>query len=149
MVLKKLACSLISIFALIIVIPPSHATDGKAQQIAAIKQVIALYTQGTYEGDTDKLSQSFHKNTVMNGSLRGKTVLASPQRFIDSMGELKMSQHDTNYQSKITHIEVDGNVASVTLKETGFPNNTGFTNYFHLINDKKGWKIISKAFQSH
>ncbi|MGB0836314.1 MAG: nuclear transport factor 2 family protein [Psychrobium sp.] len=115
---------------------------------AAVRAVIDLYTQGTFEGDTDKLTRAFHVNAVMNGSLRGKIVLATPKRFIESMGKLKLNTTGAKYQAKITHLEVDGKVATVTLKEQGL-GETDFTNFFHLINDGSGWKIISKAFQSH
>ncbi|MGB1298932.1 MAG: nuclear transport factor 2 family protein [Psychrobium sp.] len=115
---------------------------------AAVRAVIDLYTQGTFEGDTDKLTRAFHVNAVMNGSLRGKIVLATPKRFIESMGKLKLNTTGAKYQAKITHLEVDGIVATVTLKEQGL-GETDFTNFFHLINDGSGWKIISKAFQSH
>lgn len=115
---------------------------------AAVRAVIDLYTQGTFEGDTDKLTRAFHTNAVMNGSLRGKIVLATPKRFIESMGKLKLNTTGVKYQAKITHLEVDGIVATVTLKEQGL-GETDFTNFFHLINDGSGWKIISKAFQSH
>ncbi|WP_435274737.1 nuclear transport factor 2 family protein [Psychrobium sp. nBUS_13] len=124
------------------------ATAKESKNVAAVKQVIALYTQGTFEGDTDKLNRAFHPNAVMNGSLRGKMVLATPKRFIESMGKLKLNTTGAKYDAKITHIEVDGKVATVTLKETGL-SKSSFTNFFHLIDDGSGWKIISKAFQSH
>ena len=124
------------------------ATAKESKDVTAVKQVIALYTQGTFEGDTDKLNRAFHPNAVMNGSLRGKMVLATPKRFIESMGKLKLNITGAQYNANITHIEVDGKVATVTLKETGL-GKSSFTNFFHLIDDGSGWKIISKAFQSH
>jgi len=51
-----------------------------------------------------------------------------------------------NRNITLTIIDVIGKVASATIKETGFAGYMAFTNYFHLINDAKEWKIISKTF---
>lgn len=143
--MKAIYQSLIVAVLLVATLPAK--ADEKAD-IAAVKQVISLYTQGTFEGDTGKLNKAFHAKAVMNGSLNGDMVLATPERFIEGMGKLKLNTTGAKYDAKITHIEVDGKVASVTLKETGL-GKSSFTNYFHLVNDGSGWKIISKAFQSH
>lgn len=139
--------SIRNLFIAAVVVLMTWSAQAKDDE-AAVRAVIDLYTQGTFEGDTDKLTRAFHANAVMNGSLRGKMVLATPKRFIESMGKLKLNTTGAKYQAKITHLEVDGTVATVTLKEQGL-GETDFTNFFHLINDGSGWKIISKAFQSH
>ena len=62
------------------------------------------------------------------------------------MENLRLRDSGAEYRSQIVSVEMDGQVAAVTLTETGFPGNMSFTNYFHLIDDGTGWKIISKTF---
>lgn len=128
-----------------IAVVPSDEENGMSEE-AKIRAVIDLYTQGTYEGDADKLRQSFHPNAVMNGYLVGQLMLTTPEPFIAQMENAPIKDTDADYRPEITDIAIDGQVASVTLKETGFPGGVRFTNYFHLIDDGSGWKIISKAF---
>ena len=119
------------------------------QAKADVLTVMTLYTEGTYEGDADKLSRSFHEKAVMNGYLGGKLLLATPSVFIDDITKQPIKDLNVPYKSKISHLEIKDNIATVILEETGFPGDMAFTNYFHLINDGSGWKIISKTFHSH
>jgi hypothetical protein len=118
-------------------------------QETQIRATIQNYTEGTYEGDAKKLKASFHEKSVMNGYLQGQLMLATPDPFISQMCESPIKDTAAEYHSEITTIAIDGQVAAVTLVETGFPGGMGFTNYFHLIDDGSGWKIISKTFISH
>ena len=125
-------------------------TDQSQEQTEAkVRHIITLYTQGTYEGDADKLEKCFHSKAVMNGYLGGQLLLATPEPFIKNMQNAPIKDTDAPYHSEIIDISIDGQVASVTLKESGFPGGMSFTNYFHLIDDGSGWKIISKTFTSH
>ena len=123
-------------------------TKEHPQHLVDIKDVIQRYTEGTFEGNAEKLNQVFHANAVMNGFLMGKLMLATPKPFIDDMEKLQLKTLGSEYQSDITNIDINGKIASVVLTESGFPNNLRFTNYFHLIHDGDEWKIISKTFCS-
>ncbi len=114
-----------------------------------IRKILELYTQGTYEGDAEMLRRSFHEKAVMNGYLAGQLMLATPEPFIENITGLSLKDRGLSYSSSISQISINGKVASVTLEETGFPDGVSFTNYFHLIDDGHGWKIISKTFISH
>jgi hypothetical protein len=57
-----------------------------------------------------------------------------------------MKEGGVDYKATISGINVTGNVATATLKEVGFGGSLTFTDYFHLIDDGNGWKIISKNF---
>lgn len=116
-------------------------------QEANIRKVIELYTQGTYEGDAEKLNESFHEKAVMNGYLGGQLLLATPEAFITEICKSPMNQTGFNYSPIVTELSIEDKVATVTLVET-YPDGMSFTNYFHLIDDGKGWKIISKTFTS-
>lgn len=115
---------------------------------ALVSSVIQKYIQGTYEGDQDKLRNVFHENAVMNGYLGGKLLLATPKVFIQDAGKMQLKKNNADYSANIVSISVDGQVASVILHESGFPAGMSFTNYFHLLDDGNGWKIISKTFTS-
>ena len=117
------------------------------QQEAEIRKVIELYTQGTYEGNAEKLEESFHEKAVMNGYLAGQLILAAPDVFIADICKSPMNQTDFDYSPIVTELSIEDKVATVTLVES-YPGDLNFTNYFHLIDDGNGWKIISKTFTS-
>lgn len=114
-----------------------------------IREVVRLYTEGTYEGSTEKLGRCFHEKAVMNGYLQDQPILGTPEPFIQQLQANPVKDAGTDYQWEISGLDIDGQVATVILKETGFPGGISFTNYFHLIDDGAGWKIISKTFCSH
>jgi len=116
-------------------------------QEANIRKVIELYTQGTYEGNADKLNESFHEKAVMNGYLGSQLLLATPEVFINEICKSPMNQTDFDYSPIVTELSIEDKVATVTLVET-YPDGMSFTNYFHLLDDGNGWKIISKTFTS-
>ncbi|MAM70275.1 MAG: hypothetical protein CMP91_03915 [Gammaproteobacteria bacterium] len=113
-----------------------------------IKQILDLYTEGTYEGDADKLQASFHEKAVMNGYLGEHLLLATPEPFIAEVCKQPMKDSGFAYNPVISALNIDEKVATATLEET-YPDGMRFTNFFHLIDDGSGWKIISKAFIGH
>ncbi len=118
------------------------------QEEANIRKILALYTEGSYEGDAAKLAASFHEKAVMNGYLGGQLLMAVPDVFISEVCKSPMNQADFNYNPVISELSFDGKVATATLLET-YPDGMRFTNYLHLIDDGSGWKIISKTFIGH
>ncbi len=121
---------------------------GKEENLQQIQQVLACYTEGTFEGDAEKLRSSFHDKAVMNGYLGEQLLMASPEPFITEVCKQPMQASGFDYRPEIEEISIDGKVAQATLTET-YPDGMRFTNYFHLIDDGSGWKIISKAFIGH
>lgn len=116
---------------------------------AEVREVVERYAHGTYEGDAEKLRSCFHPKAVMNGYRIGQPLLATPDPFIERMRNAPLREADAPYRWEIAELQVTGKVASVTLKEAGFPDGSGFTDYFHLIDDGDGWRIISKLFMHH
>lgn len=117
---------------------------------AAIRDVIERYAQGTYDGDAEKLRGAFHPKAVMNGYLTDELLLTTPDPFIEKRSKAPLREAGVRYEWEITSLQVAGKVASVTLKEEGGnPAGSGYTNYFHLIDDGDGWRIISKLFTEH
>lgn len=82
----------------------------------------------------------------MNGCLNGQLLLATPAPCIEEMRKAPLQDAGAPYRWETTDLQVAGQVASATLKESGFPDGSGFTNYFHLLEDGDGWRIVSKLF---
>ena len=83
----------------------------------------------------------------MNGYLNDQLVLGDPEPFfLEIENNPSMAEGGAPYQGEITSVDVAGNVASVTVKETGFAGTMSFTDYFHLIKVDDEWKIFSKTF---
>jgi hypothetical protein len=110
-------------------------------------EVVQKYIDGTYQGDVSVLRECFHSKAVMNGYLNDELLLGDPEPFFQEMeNNPSMAEGGAPYKGDITSVDVVGNVASVTVKETGFAGTMNFTDYFHLIKVDGEWKIFSKAF---
>ena len=113
----------------------------------AVCEVVQKYIDGTYKGDVSALRECFHSKAVMNGYLNDQLVLGDPEPFFQEIeNNPSMAEGGAPYQGEIASVDVAGNVASVTVKETGFAGTMSFTDYFHLIKVDDEWKIFSKTF---
>ena len=113
----------------------------------AVYKVIQQYIDGTYRGDSKALRVCFHPKAVMNGYLNDQLLLGDPEPFFQDIEKKpSMAEGGAPYEGEMTSIDVVGNIASVTVKETGFGGSMKFTDYFHLLKEKGQWKIISKTF---
>lgn len=112
----------------------------------AVRRVIQQYIDGTYQGDVKFLRDCFHPKAVMNGYLYEQLLIGGPEPFFENMENApSMAKTGAPYKGEITFLDVVGNVASVTVKETGL-GDMAFTDYFHLLKEEGEWKIISKTF---
>jgi hypothetical protein len=115
----------------------------------AVRGVIEQYIDGTFNGDGKALRACFHPNAVMNGYFQGQLLLGGPEPFFEQIeNNPSMADGGAPYKGEITAIDVAGDIASVTLKETGFAGAMNFTDYFHLLKTEGEWKITSKTFIS-
>jgi hypothetical protein len=113
----------------------------------AVERVVQQYIDGTYQGNVKALRACFHPKAVMNGYLQDQLLLGGPEPFFENIeNNPSMAEAGAPYKGKITFLDVVGNVATVTIKETGFSGGIAFTDYFHLIKEQDQWKIISKTF---
>ena len=123
--------------------------DMGSSEEKAVREVVDQYIQGTYKGDGKALRNCFHSNAVMSGYLNGQFMTGSPEPFFNDIeSNPSMAEGGAPYKGEIVFLNITGNVASVTIKETGFGGGMSFTDYFHLIKDHDSWKIISKTFTS-
>jgi len=114
---------------------------------AAVREVIQKYVDGTFCADIPALKSVFHEKAVMNGYLGPNLILADPTPFLEDMASApSMKTNNDPYKSEIRSIQIEGNVASVALCETGFRGDAALVDFFHLIKTDGEWRIISKLF---
>ena len=112
-----------------------------------VRKVVQQYIDGTYQGDAVALRDCFHPKAVMNGYLQDQLHLGGPEPFFENIeSNPSMAKEGAPYKAEITYVDVVGNIACVTLKETGYAGTMAFTDCFHLIRVEDGWKILSKTF---
>jgi hypothetical protein len=115
----------------------------------AVSRVVQQYIDGTYQGDVKALRDCFHEKAVMNGYVQDQPLLGGSEPFFENIEKSpSMAESGAPYKGEITFVDVVGNVASVTINETGYGGSMAFTDYFHLIKEKDEWKIISKLFST-
>ena len=113
----------------------------------SVRNLVQQYIDGTYKGDVKALRECFHPKAVMNGYLQDQLLLGGPEPFFDNIeSNPSMAEAGAPYRGEITFVDVVGNVACATIKETGFGGDMSFTDYFHLLKENGEWKIISKTF---
>ena len=149
MISKISNCVLLCLFTASLASAEDVNVKGLVESQNQVRAVIEKYVEGTYEGDAKKLNSVFHPKAVMSGYLMGNLIIGTPELFIADITKSPIKDQDTNYQSSISYLEVDGNVATVVLLESGFPGNVSFSDYFHLLREGSDWKIMSKTFMSH
>jgi hypothetical protein len=113
-------------------------------EIAAVRQVIEQYVEGS-KGNPEILRAAFHPDARMTGYFGGQLMVGTPDPFFDMVKSAVTSESAAAYKAEIRSIEVMGHAATATLVETGFLG-SDFTDFFQLIRDDEGWRIISKTF---
>jgi hypothetical protein len=122
-------------------------SDSRAE--AEVRTVLDRYAEAVFRGDAETLKGIFHPAAVMNGYLGDKLLLGGAEPFLaDIAGHPPMAESGLPFKAEFSAIQVSGRTATATLEETGFFGTTHFVNYFHLLNDGKEWKIVSKTFES-
>ena len=111
----------------------------------AITSVVQLYVDGASTGDVAKLTEAFHPEAWMFGSLGGQRA----DMPITKMFELTASQpmnSDGSYSARVTSVEQVGDVATAILEETGCWGAVSFVDVFALARIDGSWKIVNKIF---
>jgi hypothetical protein len=114
---------------------------------SAAKATIAEYIEACRVGNASRLKSIFHPNALMAGYYEGEYYMGSPEPFFDEVRDNPPPiESGVEYLGDILTVEVFGDIASITLMETGYLN-TNFTNCFHLAKLDGEWKIICKSYQ--
>lgn len=127
-----------------------HHAEAATSDVEAVRAVGEAYIKATYEADVAAMRKIFHADAVMNGFFKGELGLGTPKPFFDELAtNPPMASGPSDFKGWIDSIDVVGNAASMTTKETGYYNSLNFTDYMHLLKTEDGWKIISKTYTSH
>lgn len=119
-----------------------------SDEASAVNAVIEAYVDACRTGDVRGLEAIFHSRAVMTGYMGEELLLGSPAPFFDAVRQTPSPESEgADYQARITHTEVAGEVASVALLEHGYMG-MNFTNFFHLVKVDGDWYIVSKTFQA-
>ena len=109
-------------------------------------ETIEIYIDGTRSGDLEKLQSVFAPGALMSGFFEGEFYSGSPDIFFDEVRNNPSPAETGNaYVGEITHEEVVGSTAQITMKEKGYLG-ADLTNLFHLANIDGKWLILSKTY---
>jgi Putative lumazine-binding len=116
-----------------------------AQETEQITHAINLYVEGVRDGDAAKLREAFHPDARMWGSMAGERY-DEPIAEMIAMVDGKPVDVDGSYQTQITSMEQNDDVASAVLAEEGFWGTVSFVDFFALARIDGAWKIVNKTF---
>ncbi|MEO1771014.1 nuclear transport factor 2 family protein [Candidatus Enterococcus ferrettii] len=112
-----------------------------------VDKVVNAYIKGTFTGDTELLQSVFHEKARMTGYLGDQLLIGDPQPFIEDIGsQASMESNGDPYEAEVVSKVIVGNIADVTIRESGFRGSLKLEDHFHLIDDGTRWWIISKLF---
>ena len=110
------------------------------------KQTIEALVEACRSGDVELLQSVFSDNALMTGYFGGEFYTGSPELFYDEVRDNPSpASTGAEYIGEITSIEEYGDIANVTLQETGFLG-ANFTNLFQLARKDGAWLIYSKLY---
>lgn len=111
----------------------------------AITQLIQHYIDGAVAGRGELMKPAFHQDATIFGYV-GPDLFAGPiQGLYDWNDE---NGPATAMQSKITHIDIVGTVASVRLESDNWTGHR-FTDFFNLLKVDGKWQVMNKVFHLH
>ena len=109
-------------------------------------ETIEKYITATRLGDVEGLRSLFSTEALMSGFYEGEYYSGSPEAFFEEVRDNPSpSETGGKYTGEITHAEVIGKIAQVTMKEKGYLG-LNFSNLFHLASIDGNWLIISKTY---
>lgn len=112
-----------------------------------ITEVVERYMEAVYKGDIETLKSIFYGDAAMYGYIKEYGVMATPQLFYDEItSKPTMEENHDLCEYVITHLQVEGNIASVCLQVEGFYGEGTVIDMFHLMKIEGVWKITCKTF---
>ena len=110
------------------------------------RQTIETLVEACRSGDVELLQSVFTDNALMTGYFGGEFYTGSPQLFYDEVRDNPSpASTGAEYTGEITSVEEYGEIANVTLQETGFLG-ANFINLFQLVHKDGTWLIYSKLY---
>lgn len=110
-----------------------------------IETVVSDYFHGIYNGDSDKLENTFHSQALLFGDIKGEPYFKTVADYIDGV-KSRRSPKDfgEEFNMEIIAIEIIGNMATVKahLPMLGF----NYYDFLSLSLVRGEWKIVNKLF---
>lgn len=111
----------------------------------AIIRVIQHYIDGARSGKGAEMKPAFHDDATIFGYV-GPDLFAGPIQGLYDWNDENGPAKDI--QSRISHIDIVGTVASVRLESDNWTGHR-FTDFFNLLKVDGQWKIMNKVFHLH
>src|SRR5438093_8925474 len=108
------------------------AATETATEHEAIVGVVQLYIDGIAKGDGAKLTEAFHEQAWMFGSLGGSRYDVPISQLIE-MAVSQPLDSDGSYKARITAVEQVGDAATATIEEEGCWGGVSFVDFFSLV----------------
>jgi hypothetical protein len=116
------------------------------KKISSPQETIIELVDSCHSGDIEKLQRLFSPNALMTGYFNGEFYSGSPEPFFAELRDNPCpASTGAEYIGEILSVEEFGDIAQVTLKETGYLG-ADFINLFQLVYIDESWLIFSKAY---
>jgi hypothetical protein len=113
-----------------------------------IEQVLQLYFDGLYEGDTTKLATAFHDVAHLFAAEDGKLAdLPRAQWFELVQSRQSAQSRDLPRHDWVVQIDRSGPHTAFAKVHCQIPPRY-FTDYLTLVKLADGWKIVSKTYHT-
>ncbi|MGA9866191.1 MAG: nuclear transport factor 2 family protein [Acetobacteraceae bacterium] len=120
-----------------------------ADDIAAIHQLLGVYLDGLYEGDTDKLGRVFHECAHLFAPGEDGALLDWPRAQWFDMVRSRPSprSRDLKRNDFVVTIDRSGPATAFAKLHCAVPPRF-FTDYLTLVKLAEGWRIVSKTYHT-
>lgn len=110
-----------------------------------IKTLVSNYFDGIYNGESEKLENVFHPQTMLFGDIKGEPYFKTVTDYIDGVKSRK-SPNDLGeeFKMEILGIEIMGNMATVKARVPMLGFN--YYDFLSLSLIEGEWKIVNKLF---
>ncbi|WP_437398586.1 nuclear transport factor 2 family protein [Flagellimonas lutimaris] len=110
-----------------------------------IKEVIKIYMDGLFQGDTDKLRKAFAPKSYLFGDIKGEPYNKSLDDYLEGVGNRKSpSELNEPFKMDILAVEILGHVAIAKLHVPMLGFN--YYDFLSLTMINGEWKIVNKLF---
>jgi len=114
---------------------------------SAIRVAIKHYAEGMRTGSVEILKEGFHEQAILCGYLGDELIAAPIEALYEWVGSNPApTETGEDYGYSILAIEINGRVATATIRETSHDGDV--IDYFHLLKEKDRWWIVSKLWDA-
>src|ERR1051325_1185977 len=125
---------------------PPEEDPPMSEDIRAIEQVVQVYFDGLYEGDTNKIASASHEFSHLYVANGGEVTDLPREKWLD-MVRSRPSAKSQNLprRDRIVSIDMSGPETAFVKVECQIPPRY-FTDYLSLLKLGNKWRVVSKTF---